>query len=1037
MSKFVFMMRPALLLLLALLVGVGLASIQPTDWPRYSGPGDRGNRYNPDPSTDLTPENAHHWTHACYFQHSFTDATPITSNSSTVTPTIVGDRVYWDSFSGLAGAARIPPADAVNGQPQECEVLWRVNVQDDWLQIANLTDPNAAPGVRHTPAAYVAPGGKDALFFAGPANGFTLTNLFGPSPDFNALLNTPIFAFSVDADTGALNWRIEAAPGGLADPSNLLPSTLNSPTVFDDKIALFGVSSLNNFLLPGVPIGFRGKVIAVDVTTQTIKYTIDTVPPPPPGWPADQQWYAGSGVWAGSFTRLPGAGPQGHDIVFASTGQLYNVTETATACLLTPDPVNRPANPDTLEPAVNTSLKHQYGGGLVDCLDVARQELLDHNITAPLLVDSVFAFDLETGEILWHTELNGLDSWGPGCLQLDGSVGPGPGCSSLAPGPDWDVGGSSPQLVKLGGVDKLVTHHKGGALFILDPLTGAKEWAADVCTGSGAGGIHFGLASDPERNLFLGSCSGSTDFALSGAESSLLPSRLANGDTTCAQGYFFGIDLESKDMLYQVAPGFGNINERFFNCSFDNGIARDDAAWKFGVHDWDVVYKNVVNADVKVSILPDSEYVTDKTPEIARAHGPSAVTKDVVVWPAMNGGAVFVRTEDGAVLNTVYCDQGAFYGGLSAANGAVAHTCGNLLLDPDSGGRKGWILRRQTTGFDVLFADDFEDDHVFDPDVTGSSYIWHNKAAAALFGLPKPAVRPSSDLCFGCVDGCLDTTYVANRTFTELTPLTYVNSLPAGFMPGSNHNQARVFSVEQGEKIVWEWTGSTAWSNLDNHPFGDAVSDPYDDPRVAALLIQVFEAHTGLFFGWELTNKGVWASLNQQVLPDAGRINWQASRRVADSAPGVDIRLRLTYNRVANEIEWSVNDEIVLTVVNGQLGLRPPVADWPIGTDYFGPVNATNTPLSDLSTFSLEIEYTTVANRFNKAVGGPDGDKGLYVDFPQIPGFMIADPTEFVTDFTNPAALVFQPNAQIAHTRHCDLKIYKTAALPLPLPPIK
>jgi polyvinyl alcohol dehydrogenase (cytochrome) len=94
--------------------------------------------------------------------------------------------------------------------------------------------------------------------------------------------------------------------------------------------------------------------------------------------------------------------------------------------------------------------------------------------------DSIMAFDLKTGKVLWSYQ----------ALQNDASpgdcMGPGPRdaqCPNNV-GPDWDFGNSPILETLAGGQRILVAAHKGGEVVALDPdREGALCWTADLSAG--------------------------------------------------------------------------------------------------------------------------------------------------------------------------------------------------------------------------------------------------------------------------------------------------------------------------------------------------------------------------------------------------------------------------------------------------------------------------------------------------------------------------------------------------------------------------
>lgn len=110
--------------------------------------------------------------------------------------------------------------------------------------------------------------------------------------------------------------------------------------------------------------------------------------------------------------------------------------------------------------------------------------------------DAVVAFDLETGERRWvHQALAG-DAWNMSCnlAQPDN-------CPS-EDGPDFDIGASTILHRDSDGRDRLLVGQKSGDVFALDPgADGKLLWKTAVGRGGFYGGVHWGMAIDPRRDV--------------------------------------------------------------------------------------------------------------------------------------------------------------------------------------------------------------------------------------------------------------------------------------------------------------------------------------------------------------------------------------------------------------------------------------------------------------------------------------------------------------------------------------------------------
>lgn len=106
--------------------------------------------------------------------------------------------------------------------------------------------------------------------------------------------------------------------------------------------------------------------------------------------------------------------------------------------------------------------------------------------------DAIVAFDLETGSMLWSSQVTPKDNFTMGCMG-------GTNCPEDR-GPDFDFG-SSPILRELpGGRRVLVCGQKSGVVWGLDPDNRGKVlWQTRVGQGSALGGIEWGPTADLEN----------------------------------------------------------------------------------------------------------------------------------------------------------------------------------------------------------------------------------------------------------------------------------------------------------------------------------------------------------------------------------------------------------------------------------------------------------------------------------------------------------------------------------------------------------
>lgn len=108
--------------------------------------------------------------------------------------------------------------------------------------------------------------------------------------------------------------------------------------------------------------------------------------------------------------------------------------------------------------------------------------------------DSVVAFDLDSGSLVWATQVTPGDNWIPGC--------PRAATCPENPGDDYDFG-SSPILRTVNGKQVLVATQKSGVVYGLDPDNrGNVIWKTRIGQGTGLmGGIAWGAALD-DQNVY-------------------------------------------------------------------------------------------------------------------------------------------------------------------------------------------------------------------------------------------------------------------------------------------------------------------------------------------------------------------------------------------------------------------------------------------------------------------------------------------------------------------------------------------------------
>ena len=242
-------------------------------------------------------------------------------------------------------------------------------------------------------------------------------------------------AYALDAMTGALLWKTRV------DSHPRLTLT-GSPRYHDGR--LYVPMSSSEWASAADPAyeccTFRGGVVALDAATGAVEWRAYTIPQAPQP--------TGDTNSAGTIRRHPAGAP------------VWN------------------------SPTIDVKRRRLYvGTGEAYTSPAAAQS------------DSVVAFDLDSGRMLWwHQSIPG-DAWNMACF-----IGGGPNCP-VENGPDLDIG-APPILHRLpDGREALLVGQKSGDVFALDPADGKLIWKVKYGRGGFAGGVHWGMSASA-RTLF-------------------------------------------------------------------------------------------------------------------------------------------------------------------------------------------------------------------------------------------------------------------------------------------------------------------------------------------------------------------------------------------------------------------------------------------------------------------------------------------------------------------------------------------------------
>jgi len=218
----------------------------------------------------------------------------------------------------------------------------------------------------------------------------------------------------------------------------------------------------------------------------------------------------------------------------------------------------------------------------------------------------------------------------------------------------------------------------------------------------------------------------------------------------------------------------------------------------------------------------------------------------------------------------------------------------------------------------------------FDVGAPGSSAKWFYFAGAGFVGDDGIATTSPMGLnvrSSGTFDG--------HPAFTKTVGQEQTSGLPGGFdhvkwLVYMNHfssNGVPGFDALPGKQVVCQSTiGGRSFGNA-GHPFGSAVTNPDDDPRLAAMAMNVIDLDTFMVFDMFFTNQGIYALYEHLPFARAsfgGPYNEYAAFtyviKVATRTPGDTHDLAVAYDKSAGVVRWIVDGKEKFRVDN--IGFR-------------------------------------------------------------------------------------------------------------------
>lgn len=284
--------------------------------------------------------------------------------------------------------------------------------------------------------------------------------------------------FSLDAKTGCIFWQFEAKAGvrGAINIGPLLSKGQKEQAAYFGDMAgnVYGVNAMTGSLLwvTALEEHPKGRITGSPVLYENTLFV------PMSSWQTVEQAGENCCTFRGSVSAVD-----------VKTGQLRWKTYT----------IAQKPELTTKRDRLGNQLYGPSGSAIWQALtiDEKRRRIYagtGNSYTAPAVnSNSMLAFDIDSGEIVWSKQMTVDDIWIAGCEPGDMSC-------NFPDGENLDLS-TAPLLAELpDGSELIVAGQKSGWVYAFDPdNNGALRWSYRAAQGSSAGGIVWGLATDNQK----------------------------------------------------------------------------------------------------------------------------------------------------------------------------------------------------------------------------------------------------------------------------------------------------------------------------------------------------------------------------------------------------------------------------------------------------------------------------------------------------------------------------------------------------------